>query len=52
MSEKITKPQGTGSFRDGFVAAWMECVGDKEPDKRKLREISEAAADNYIRQQG
>jgi len=51
MNKGSTKPQGKGSFRDGFVAGWMECVGYKEPDKKKLREIAEAAADNYLRDQ-
>lgn len=50
--ETPTKAQGRNTFRDGFVAGWMECVGDKEHDKLKLKEIAEAAADNYIRDHG
>lgn len=36
------------TFREGFVIGWYECVGDREPDKTKLRLIAEAAADNYF----
>ncbi len=49
MDEISTKPQGNGSFRDGFIAGWIECVGGRERDKKKLREIAEAAADKYIK---
>ena len=41
--------QSEDSFRDGFVAGWMKCVVDQEPNKQKLKEIAEAAADKYIR---
>lgn len=50
--DKSSKTQEKDSFRDGFVAGWMECVGDKEPNKRKLKQIAEAAVDNYIRNHG
>ena len=50
--ETPTKTQGRNTFRDGFVAGWIECVGDKEPDKQKLKEIAEAAADKYVRDHG
>jgi hypothetical protein len=48
MDDVATKPKDSCSFRDGFVAGWIECVGGKERDKTKLKEIAEAAADKYI----
>lgn len=38
------------AFREGFVAGWFECIKQTEPDKLKLKQIAEAAADNFIRQ--
>jgi hypothetical protein len=36
------------AYREGFVSGWFQCVGNKEPDKDKLRQIAEAAADNFL----
>jgi len=52
IQEKIdaaTKRPGEDSFRQGFVIGWIECVGNQEPNKKKLKAIAEAAAGNYIR---
>ena len=52
MSEQITvngKQLDRAAFKTGFVIGWIECFGDKEPDKLRMKEIAEAAADNYFR---
>jgi hypothetical protein len=36
------------AFREGFVTGWVECYKHAEPDKVKLKQIAEAAADNFI----
>jgi len=37
------------AFREGFVTGWFECFKHAEPDKMKLKQVAEAAADNFIR---
>jgi len=52
MSEQITvngKQLDRAAFKAGYVMGWIECVGDKEPDKVKMKEIAEAAAAKYFR---
>lgn len=38
----------SATYREGFVRGWVECVGDKELDKHKLRQIAEAAANSVL----
>jgi hypothetical protein len=49
MDKISIKLQDEALFRDGFVAGWMECIRSKERDKRKLKELAETAADNFIK---
>ncbi len=43
------KPEVPDRFRAGFVVGWMQAVGSQEPDKVKLKQAAEAAADQYIK---
>ncbi len=44
------KEVDSAAFREGFVTGWFECIKHAEPDKVKLKQIAEAAGDNFIRQ--
>jgi hypothetical protein len=37
------------SFQAGFAAAHFESIKNTDPDKQKLKEIAEATAGNYVR---
>jgi hypothetical protein len=37
------------AFKAGYVMGWIGCVGSKERDKVRMKEIAEAAADSYLR---
>jgi len=52
MGEQIKvneKQLDRAAFKAAFVIGWIECVGSKEPDKVKMTQIEEAAANNYLK---
>jgi hypothetical protein len=50
-NEAVTQERLDESFRVGFITGWIQCVGDKETNKKKLKQIAGAAFENYIKNQ-
>ncbi len=40
------------TFKQGFVIGWLECAGDAEKNKIKLRAIAEAAFQKFLKDNG
>jgi hypothetical protein len=43
------KRMDKNTFKQGFVIGWLECVGDAEKNKVKLRAIAEVAYQKYLK---
>jgi hypothetical protein len=40
------------AFKQGFVVGWLECAGDREKNKRRLRAMAETAFRKYLKDRG
>lgn len=40
------------AFKQGFVVGWLECAGDREKNKRRLRAMAETAFQKYLKDRG